>query len=149
MRDLPKLRNHGSQRFGSGTLRTIRNDINFINRTLTVHLKIHMHEVGLFIAGIMGKYLTLCSSGIMEKYLTLCSSGIMGKYLTLCSFGIMGKYLTLCSCGIMGKYWPHFDANPGQLAEERRTFITNATCILFHWTTRGVLDNRKRGCIPI
>ena len=108
MRDLPKLRNHGSQRFGSGTLRTIRNDINFINRTLTVHLKIHMHEVGLFIAGIMGKYLTLCSSGIMEKYLTLCSSGIMGKY------------------------WPHFDANPAQLAEERRTFITNATCILFH-----------------
>ena len=137
MRDLPKLRNHGSQRFGSGTLRTIRNDINFINRTLTVHLKIHMHEVGLFIAGIMGKYLTLCSSGIMGKYLTLCSSGIMGKYLTLCSFGIMGKY------------WPHFDANPGQLAGERRTFITNATCILFHWTTRGVLDNRKRGCIPI
>lgn len=113
MRDLPKLRNHGSQRFGSGTLRTIRNDINFINRTLTVHLKIHMHEVGLFIAGIMG------------------------------------KCLTLCSFGIMGKYWPYFDANPGQLAGERRTFITNATCILFHWTTRGVLDNRKRGCIPI
>ena len=111
MRDLPKFRNYGSHRFGSGTLRTIRNDINFINRTLTVHLKIQMHEVGLFIAGIMEKYLTLCNSSIM------------------------------------GKYWPHFDANPAQLAEERRTFITNATCILFHWTTRGVLDNRKRGCI--